>query len=234
MRYLEELFSVAGKTALVTGGGTGIGKMIASALARGGAHVFICSRKLEAVMRASAEINALVAEENGHGMVDAFVGDVSTEEGVTALVKALRERTSKVDILVNNAGVSWGDPLGTFPHSAWGGVGCERGRAVPPHAGTVARAEEERRERRSGPRDQSGICHGVYADRRWRLLLLSLQGRRASADAHFGEGAGTGAHHLQWLCARTVPIQNDSICDRDGRKGRAGWQRGALGPYRSS
>lgn len=122
MRYLEELFSVAGKTALVTGGGTGIGKMIASALARGGAHVFICSRKLEVVMQASAEINALVAEENGHGMVDAFLGDVSTEEGVTALVKALRERTSKVDILVNNAGVSWGDPLGTFPHSAWGKV----------------------------------------------------------------------------------------------------------------
>lgn len=122
MGYFEELFGVSGKTALVTGGGTGIGKMIASALARGGARVLICSRKLEVVEQAAAEINGLSAGDKAAGTVEAFTGDVSTEEGVSALVRTLRERTDKLDILINNAGVSWGEPLGTFPHSAWNKV----------------------------------------------------------------------------------------------------------------
>ena len=109
------LFSVKGKTALVTGGGSGIGRMIAEALAAGGAKVLICSRKLHAVEAAAADINAA-----GYAMpVEAFAGDVSTEEGVAALATALRSRTKSLNILVNNAGATWGAPLGQFPHKGW-------------------------------------------------------------------------------------------------------------------
>ncbi|MCY6379493.1 SDR family oxidoreductase [Hoeflea prorocentri] len=115
MSYLDDLFSVAGKTALVTGGATGIGKMVASALVRGGAHVLIASRKGEACEAVAAELNAM----NAPGSAVGFAGDVGTEEGVAALVSDVRARTDVLHILVNNAGVTWGEPLETFPHAAW-------------------------------------------------------------------------------------------------------------------
>ncbi|MBO0662070.1 SDR family oxidoreductase [Jiella sp. MQZ9-1] len=115
---LERLFALANKTALVTGGATGIGRMIATALAGGGATVFIASRKIEACEAAAAAINA-----EGHpGIVVPLAGDVSSEDGVAALAKAIGERTDRLDILVNNAGVSWGAPLGAFPYQAWNRV----------------------------------------------------------------------------------------------------------------
>jgi len=81
----------------------------------GGAEVFITSRKQHAVKAAAAEINAL-----GYpGNVVAFEGDVASEEGVAAIVAAVRDRTDKLHILVNNAGTTWGAPLGQFPHAAW-------------------------------------------------------------------------------------------------------------------
>lgn len=118
MGILERLFSVDGKTAFVTGGATGIGRMIATGLAAGGARVPIASRKRDACELAAAAINA-----GGHrGRVEAFTGDVSTEAGVAALAGAVRERTIRLHILVNNAGVSWGAPLAEFPHDAWAKV----------------------------------------------------------------------------------------------------------------
>ncbi len=124
MSYLEELFGVPGKTALVTGGGTGIGRMVATALAEGGARVLICSRKLDVVEKAAEEINADLSRNNAEpsGSVEAFQGDVGSEEGVDKLVAAFRERSPKLDILVNNAGVSWGEPLGAFSYHAWSRV----------------------------------------------------------------------------------------------------------------
>lgn len=115
---LERLFSLHGKTALVTGGATGIGRMIATALVAAGASVTIASRKLEACEAAAGEI----AAEGHPGKVTALSGDVSSEEGVTALARAIGERTDRLDVLVNNAGVSWGAPLGEFPYSAWNRV----------------------------------------------------------------------------------------------------------------
>ena len=114
MGVADDLFSVAGRTALVTGGATGIGFMIASALARGGARVLIASRNLEACEGAAHRIN-----DGPSGSAEAFVGDVSSEEGVAALARGVEDRCDRLDILVNNAGVSWGQPLGDFPHHAW-------------------------------------------------------------------------------------------------------------------
>ncbi len=119
MSILEELFSLEGKTALVTGGATGIGRMIATALARAGADVMIASRKADACTAVAAEINSL---PDVKGKVTGFAGDVSTEDGVKALVAEVMSRTDRLNILFNNAGVTWGEPLETFPYAAWGKV----------------------------------------------------------------------------------------------------------------
>ncbi|RIK85761.1 MAG: 3-oxoacyl-ACP reductase [Hyphomicrobiales bacterium] len=118
MSYLENLFSVAGKTALVTGAATGIGRMAATGLVMAGATVLIASRKGADCARAADEINAL----GGTGKAEGFAGDVSTEEGIAALVGEVKARTDRLDILINNAGITWGAPYEEFPYSAWAKV----------------------------------------------------------------------------------------------------------------
>jgi len=115
MAYLDEIFGVSGKTALVTGGATGIGRMIATALVQGGAKVLIASRKGEACIETAAELNALKAA----GMAEGFAGDVGSEEAISALASDVGKRTDRLNILVNNAGVTWGKTLESFPHHAW-------------------------------------------------------------------------------------------------------------------
>jgi len=105
--YLGSLFGVSGKTALITGGATGIGRMIAAALVQAGAKVMIASRKGLDCVHVADEINAL----GGPGSAEGFAGDVGTAEGVAALVEAVQARTDRLHILVNNAG---GPPPGDF------------------------------------------------------------------------------------------------------------------------
>ncbi len=118
MSYLERLFSVAGKTALVTGAATGIGRMAATGLVQGGARVLIASRKGEHCEKVAEELNALGAA----GSAEGFGGDVSTEEGVAALAAEIGRRTDRLHILINNAGLSWGATLEDFPYAAWARV----------------------------------------------------------------------------------------------------------------
>jgi len=115
---LDKLFSLEGKIALVTGAASGIGRMAATALVEAGAHVMIASRKGDACEAVASELNALGAS----GKAEGFAGDVSSEEGITALVEAVKSRTKKLDILINNAGVTWGAPIDEFPYAAWGKV----------------------------------------------------------------------------------------------------------------
>ena len=112
------LFELNGKTALVTGGATGIGRMATTALAAAGAQVFIASRKIDACRVTADEINCL----GFAGSVHAMQGDVATEDGIEQLINDLDNQTDKLHILMNNAGRTWGAPLGTFPHSAWAKV----------------------------------------------------------------------------------------------------------------
>jgi len=111
----ETLFSLHGKTALVTGGATGIGRMAAHGLMAAGARVLIASRKGEMCEATAAELNALGLS----GRAEGFAGDVGSEDGVTAVTKCVKERTDALNILMNNAGTTWGKPLGEFPYSAW-------------------------------------------------------------------------------------------------------------------
>lgn len=119
MSYLEDLFTVKGKTALVTGAATGIGRMAATALAMAGARVLIASRKGDDCRRVAEEIG----KEAGDGAgAEGFAGDVSSEEGVAALADAVAERTERLHILINNAGTSWGTEFADFPYHAWSRV----------------------------------------------------------------------------------------------------------------
>ncbi len=101
---IENLFSIAGKTALVTGGSRGIGLMIARAYVEAGAKVYISSRKAEVCDRVAKEIGAV-----------SLPADLSSVDECRRLAAELAARESKLDILVNNAGASWGAKLEDFP-----------------------------------------------------------------------------------------------------------------------
>jgi NAD(P)-dependent dehydrogenase (short-subunit alcohol dehydrogenase family) len=109
---LTDLFSVAGRTALVTGGATGLGRVCAEALLAGGARVLIASRKAEACEAVARELSAI-------GPCEGFGGTVASEAGVAALASEVRARAGALHILVNNAGVTWGEPFATYPWKAW-------------------------------------------------------------------------------------------------------------------
>ncbi|HHU10928.1 MAG TPA: SDR family oxidoreductase [Intrasporangiaceae bacterium] len=109
---LANLFSLDGRVALVTGGSRGIGRMIAEGLLSAGAKVYISNRNEEDCRATAAELSAI-------GECIALPADLSTADGVSALVAALREHESTLDILVNNAGAAWGAPLGEFPEHGW-------------------------------------------------------------------------------------------------------------------
>ncbi|MEP3055259.1 SDR family NAD(P)-dependent oxidoreductase [Ascidiaceihabitans sp.] len=114
----NDLFSLNGKVALVTGGATGIGRMAATGLAQAGAHVFIASRKADACEAVAQEIN----DSGVPGQVTGFGGDVGSADGVAAMVEEITKRTDTLNILMNNAGITWGAPLGQFPFEAWAKV----------------------------------------------------------------------------------------------------------------
>jgi NAD(P)-dependent dehydrogenase (short-subunit alcohol dehydrogenase family) len=111
---VNDLFSVKGKTALVTGGSRGIGLMIARGYVEGGAKVYVSSRKKQVCDEVAAELNAL-----GKGSAVSLAGDISTEAGVQEIAAALAAAEPKLDILVNNAGTNWGAPLADYSDDAF-------------------------------------------------------------------------------------------------------------------
>lgn len=113
MRTTQQLFSLAGKTALVTGGSRGLGLQMALALGEQGAQVVISSRKQPEL----DEALAFLAEQGV--TATAIAADLSRDEQVTALVDGALARLGQIDILINNAGASWGAPAEDHPVEAW-------------------------------------------------------------------------------------------------------------------
>jgi len=111
--YTASIFSLEGKTALVTGGATGIGYMITHALVSAGAKVYIASRKFDACQKAAQSLADLP------GSCIPFGADLATEAGVVSLAEFIAENESVLNILVNNSGRSWGASLEQFPWKAW-------------------------------------------------------------------------------------------------------------------
>ncbi len=109
---ITELFSLRGRTALITGGSRGIGRMIAEGFLAQGARVYISARKAEACDAAAAELSS-------YGPCRSLPADVSTADGIQDLVTRYRAHEDSLDILVNNAGAAWGAAFDTFPESGW-------------------------------------------------------------------------------------------------------------------
>jgi NAD(P)-dependent dehydrogenase (short-subunit alcohol dehydrogenase family) len=107
---INDLFSVAGRTAVVTGGSRGIGEMIARALVENGARVIITSRKAADCEHLAAELGpactAIPADLAQMAEIDRFAGEVA-------------QAMPRLDILFNNAGASWGAGIDDFPESGW-------------------------------------------------------------------------------------------------------------------
>lgn len=91
---------LSNQTAIVTGGGRGIGKAISLALAREGANVVMTGRHGNVLDEVAAEIES----HGGHALV--FVADVSDEDQVNSLVEAAQEKFGRINILVNNVGIT--------------------------------------------------------------------------------------------------------------------------------
>lgn len=109
---MTDMFRLDGKVVVVTGGGRGIGVMMARGLLQAGATVYLCSRK-------EAELDAAVAELSADGPVHAIPADLGTAEGVQALTAGLAAREDAIHALFNNAGAAWGAPFGEFPESGF-------------------------------------------------------------------------------------------------------------------
>lgn len=111
----DELFSIQGKRFFVTGGASGIGRMITEGLAARGARVYTCSRKRES-------LDTLVRElKHERGLdVTAEVGDLSSSSEIERVCKRVSELWGgELDVLVNNSGATWGAPLDEYPESGW-------------------------------------------------------------------------------------------------------------------
>lgn len=111
----SSLFDIAGKKAVVTGGGSGIGTMIARGFVEAGVSVIIASRKEASLKEVTDELSQL-------GDCSYLVADLSTEDGCRALGRGVAERWDSLDILVNNAGANWGAPLAEQDHASWARV----------------------------------------------------------------------------------------------------------------
>jgi len=107
------LFDLSGKTAIVTGGGKGIGRQMAEGLAEAGANLVLCARQAERCEQAAAELAELGVKTLGLGC------DVRDPEQVQAVVARTVAEFGTVDILVNNAGTVWGGPVEDTPLEGW-------------------------------------------------------------------------------------------------------------------
>ncbi|KAF8129125.1 hypothetical protein K438DRAFT_878667 [Mycena galopus ATCC 62051] len=97
----QNLFDVQGLVAVITGGGSGIGRMMAEALENNGATVYIVGRRLDVLQTAAQEINK-------HGKVIPLEGDVTDRDSLLSIVDAVKNRHGYIDLLVNNAGIARG------------------------------------------------------------------------------------------------------------------------------
>jgi len=109
----RDLFSLEGRSALITGGSRGIGKMIAEGFLAQGARVYLSSRKAAVCDQTAAELS------RGGGRCTSLPADVSTLDGIRGLAAAYAAREPALDILVNNAGAAWLAAFDDFPEKGW-------------------------------------------------------------------------------------------------------------------
>src|SRR5204863_7253441 len=110
---IQQLFSLEGRTALVTGGSRGLGLQMAQALGEAGASVLLTSRK-------AADLEESAAELQRSGIKAQWVaGDAGNPDDVNRVVDETMRKFGRIDILINNAGASWAAPAEEHPLEAW-------------------------------------------------------------------------------------------------------------------
>ena len=111
---LKNLFDLSGKTAIITGGATGLGKQMADALAEAGANLVLAARKVERCEAAASEIK----KTYGVGAIGVKC-DLAKEEDIVNLVNETQKTFGSLDILINNSGTTWGAPAEEYPLDRW-------------------------------------------------------------------------------------------------------------------
>jgi len=110
---IKDLLSLEGKTAIVTGGGRGLGEQIAFGLAEAGSHIVVCSRKLENCEEVAQRIKSLGVKTL------ALRCDLIREQEVDNVIKETIKEFGKIDILVNNSGRTWGGSVEELSIEGW-------------------------------------------------------------------------------------------------------------------
>ncbi len=189
---IQDLFSLAGKTAIVTGGSRGIGEMIAEGfLDAGASKVIITARKAEALESTANRLNEKAAE--GQTVV-AIPGDLGTPEGITAFADAVKADNDAIDILVNNAGAAWGAPFGEYPVDGWDKVMNVNVRSI--YFLTEALADHLR-------------GAGTEDDPARVINVGSVDGLRACDIEHYAYSTSKAAvHHLTRQLAKRLKHEN--------------------------
>jgi NAD(P)-dependent dehydrogenase (short-subunit alcohol dehydrogenase family) len=180
---MQDLFSIEGKVALVTGGSRGIGLMIARGYVEAGARVYVASRKAEVCQEVAAELSKL-------GTCHALPADLSSEAAAVQLAAALGEREPALHILVNNAGANWAAPIGEYPDAAWDKVLALNVKALF----HLTRALLPRLEAAASPADPARVIN-----------VGSIDGLRVTEFETYAYSASKAAvHHLTRVLARKL------------------------------
>ncbi|MGB3782347.1 SDR family oxidoreductase [Priestia megaterium] len=111
--HIKDLFDLTGKTAIITGGGRGLGEQMAEGLAEAGANIVLCSRKKEACQQVADRLARLDVKTL------ALTCDISQPEDIKNVVHQTIETFGRIDILINNSGATWGAPVEEMPLEAW-------------------------------------------------------------------------------------------------------------------
>jgi NAD(P)-dependent dehydrogenase (short-subunit alcohol dehydrogenase family) len=112
---MKDLFSVQGKTVVITGGSRGIGAMMARGFLENGADVYITARKIHELQATCEQLN----QQGYSGKCVAIPCDLSELEGIKAFVAEFNQHETKLDVLINNAGAVWGAEISDFPEDGW-------------------------------------------------------------------------------------------------------------------
>ncbi|NWG46446.1 MAG: SDR family oxidoreductase [Alphaproteobacteria bacterium] len=187
---MKNIFSVEGKVALVTGGSSGIGLMIARGFVANGVKTYISSRKAQVCDEVAAKLSE-------HGTCLSLPGDLSEMSAIDAVSAEILKREGKLDILVNNAGATWGAPIDEFPESGWDKVMDLNvksifflTKALLPALRAAASAEDPARV----------------------INIGSIDGLHVNPIEHFPYSAAkAGVHHLTRALARRLAPENITV-----------------------